>query len=102
MLNRGLATPGILISALLSTSGAQAQVTVDMSKITCEQYVLYKIQNSDFIPFWIQGYFSAKRGNTIIDAQQFKSNAEKVKAYCRMNSNVTVMQAVEKVLGIVQ
>lgn len=91
--------PGAVVLVLVSSFDAPAQVTIDMAKVTCEQYVLYKIPNSDFIPFWIQGYYSGKQGNTMIDTQRFKENAEKVKQYCRINSSVLIMQAVETVLG---
>jgi acid stress chaperone HdeB len=95
----GRTLQGAAILVLTSTFDAPAQVTIDMAKVTCEQYVLYKIPNSDFIPFWIQGYYSGKQGNTMIDTQRFKENAEKVKQYCRISSNVPIMQAVETVLG---
>ncbi len=70
--------PGAVVLVPVSSFDAPAQVTIDMAKVTCEQYVLYKIPNSDFIPFWIQGYYSGKQGNTLIDTQRFKENAEKV------------------------
>jgi len=80
-----------LIIALLSISRAQAQVTIDVSKITCELLVLYQVTNSDNIAIWLHGYYSAKQGT--VDTQAFKANANKVKGYCGMNSKVTVMQA---------
>lgn len=89
----------VAASALLWTSAAHAQVTIDVSKITCEQLVLYQITNSENIAVWLHGYYSAKQGTTTVDTQAFKANANKVRAYCRMNSKVTVMQAVETVLG---
>jgi acid stress chaperone HdeB len=98
MTHSGLAFRGIIL-ALFLVSGAQAQVTIDASKITCEQLVLYQITNSDYIAIWLHGYYSAKRDTTLVDTQAFKANANKVRTYCRMNSKVTVMQAVEKVLG---
>jgi acid stress chaperone HdeB len=89
----------VAASALLSTLTAHAQVTIDVSKITCEQLILYQITNSENIAIWLHGYYSAKQGTTTVDTQAFKANANKVKAYCRLNSKVTVMQAVETVLG---
>jgi hypothetical protein len=40
MLNRVL--PSVVLAAL-AVSAAQAQVVMDVSKITCEQYVLFKV-----------------------------------------------------------
>jgi acid stress chaperone HdeB len=84
---------------VFSISGAHAQVTIDVSKITCEQLVLYQVASSDYIAIWLHGYYSAKRDSTLVDTQAFKANANKVRTYCRMNSKETVMQAVEKALG---
>jgi acid stress chaperone HdeB len=99
MWNIERALQGAAVLALLSVVNAQAQVTIDMSKVTCEQFVLYQIPHADFIPSWIQGYFSAKRGTTVVDTLQFKANAEKVKQYCQVNSKVPIMQAVESLIG---
>jgi acid stress chaperone HdeB len=98
MTNLKLVFPGLIL-ALFSMSGAQAQVTLDISKITCEQLVQYQITNDENIAIWLYGYYNGKRGNTVVEPQKFKANANKVKRYCIMNSNVTVMQAVETVLG---
>ena len=89
----------LLIVAFLSITAAQAQVTIDVSKITCEQLVQYKITNDDSVMIWLSGYYNGKRGNTIVDPQVFKENAKKIRTHCILNSNVTVMQAVETVLG---
>jgi acid stress chaperone HdeB len=89
---------GIVLVPFLIPS-AHAQVTIDVSKITCEQFILYQITNADNIAIWLHGYHSAKRGTTVVDVQTFKENAGKLKEYCRMNFKEMVMQAVEKVLG---
>jgi acid stress chaperone HdeB len=93
------ATQVVLALVLISTGDLRAQVTIEMSRITCEQFVLYQIPNSDYIPTWMHGFYSAKKGITTIDTQQFKTDTEKVRQYCRLNSKVPLMQAVETVLG---
>jgi acid stress chaperone HdeB len=90
---------GALALVLVSGTGAGAQVTIDVSKITCEQFVLYQIPNADYIPVWLSGYYSAKRGTTLVDPQALKANIEKVRDYCRGNFKTTIMQAVETVLA---
>jgi len=88
-----------LIFALVPYSVARSQVTVDVAKITCDQFTLYKITNPDNIALWLSGYYHAKRDNTLVDTQQLKANTEKVKTYCRLKPEATVMQAVETVFG---
>jgi hypothetical protein len=41
-----------LILALEKVPLAQAQVTLDVSKITCEQYNAYKVTNPQNIAIW--------------------------------------------------
>jgi acid stress chaperone HdeB len=79
---------------------AQAQMTLDVSKITCDQFVGYKITNPRNIALWLSGYYNGKRGNTIIDTQELEQNSEKVQDYCRLNPKMPVMQAVEAVFDL--
>ena len=57
------------VFALLVVSVAQAQVTIDVSKITCEQYVLDQVIDFRTITAWLHGFYSGRRNNTVIDVQ---------------------------------
>jgi acid stress chaperone HdeB len=83
------------------TATAGAQVTLDLAKITCEQFVLFKLKDADpdQIVMWLNGYYNGKRNNTVIDVEALKVEAVKVRDYCRLNLSTTVMQAVEAALG---
>jgi hypothetical protein len=85
--------------AVLMISAAQAQVTIDVSKITCEQFRNYAITDPSNIATWLSGYYNGRRNNTIVEAQGFKHNLERLKDYCITNRTVTVMQAIEAILG---
>ena len=87
----------IFLGTLIST--AQAQVTIDVSKITCAQFRGYAITDPNNIALWLSGYYNGQRNNTIINVESFKENLGKVKDYCITNPTVTVMQAVEVLLG---
>ena len=88
-----------LVLPLMCSAPAHAQVTIDVSKITCEQFVLYQVVNSDYVAVWLDGYYSSKRNNTLVDPQAFKDNVSKVRDYCRNNMKTTIMDAVEKMLA---
>jgi len=87
------------VSALFAISVAHAQTTIDVSKISCDQLSLSKVASPDYIAIWLSGFYNGKRNNTIIDVEQLKDNAEKVRRYCLYNGKGTVMEAVEKVLS---
>ena len=91
---------GMLLGlATIPAVPAAAQTLVDVSKITCEQFLLYKITDPNNIAIWLSGYYNGKRGNTVIDVQGLQDNLSKVKDYCRSNYTTTVMKAVEVVVG---
>ena len=52
-----------LILLVASASPGQAQVTVDVSKITCDQFVHSKISTPNLIAAWLSGYYNAKQNN---------------------------------------
>ena len=79
---------------------ARAQVTVDMSKITCEQYILFTMGDPKDIAMWLSGYYNGKRNNTVINTRELREYALGVLDYCDVNKKSTVMDAVEKVMGI--
>jgi hypothetical protein len=43
------------LAAILAAS-SQAQVMIDPSKVTCDQWVKYHVANPKFIPMWLSGY----------------------------------------------
>ena len=74
---------------------------MDVSKITCDQYVHSKISSPNLIAAWLSGYYNAQRNNLLIDTQAMEDNVTKVKNYCsdEKNFKVPIMKAVETLLG---
>jgi acid stress chaperone HdeB len=94
-----LAVAAGLILALKTAPAARAQVTIDVSKITCDQYLGYKVTNPENIAIWLSGYYHGKRGDTTLDTQTLVEKAKKMRDYCRRNPQTMVMQAVETLFG---
>ena len=88
-----------LILAAAASQPAHAQVTVDLSKVTCEQWSGYKITNPQNIALWLSGYYNGKRDNTVIDTQELAAENKKLRDFCITNPQMPVMQAVEKLMG---
>ena len=91
----------IAVFALWASRFAQAQVTIDVTKVNCDQFVHHKISEPRLIAAWLSGYYNAKRNNRVIDLQTFEENLSKVTNFCsdEKNFKVPVMKAVEQVLG---
>ena len=75
---------------------AQAQVTVDVSKITCEQLEMQALPfGSRDIVFWLSGYYHREHNNTVIEPDAIKRDANNLNTYCFEHGNTTVMDAVK-------
>jgi acid stress chaperone HdeB len=77
---------------------ARAQVALDVSKITCEQFRLYTIAYPRDIALWISGYLNGERKNTVLDTQKLKDHFVKLKDYCILNPKLPVFDATQRVL----
>lgn len=86
-----------LLATLLPVSFAQAQITVDVSKITCQQFFVLKT-DPDAIAIWLGGYYHGKRGDTVVDVETFKENVKMLRVACRLSDNLKlpIMQVIEK------
>jgi hypothetical protein len=47
----------------------------------------------------LDGFYSGRRNNTVIDVQALERIADKVEEYCRSHRDMALMQAVETTLG---
>ena len=84
---------------LTASSPAEAQVTIDVAKLTCGQFATYKVASPKSIAIWLNGYHHGARGDTVIDTQLLDEDTEKIQRYCIDNPNTPLMQAVETVIG---
>ena len=75
----------------------QAQVTVDVVRITCEQLEMQALPwTSRDIVLWLSGYYHGKHDNTIIEPDAIKRDEYKLNTYCFEHGETTVMDALKK------
>jgi HdeA/HdeB family protein len=86
---------------VFSAAEARAQMTVDVAKITCRQYLFDKVLSprAPMIANWLSGYFNGLKNNTVVDVGAMARNKDKVEDYCRMNQDVTLIDAAKTALG---
>lgn len=86
-----------LVSALaLAPTVGWAQVSIDMNRITCGQFVAMPSDDGDMTAAWLSGWFNQKMGYTWIDLKAYGRNFENVRKYCTANPNDMVMAVIEK------
>ena len=86
--------------AILVSINAEAQVVIDVSKINCDQFATYKVENPENIVIWLDGYYHGTRGDMKVDVQTLTADAKKVEMYCLSKPEVPLLEAVKTVLGI--
>ena len=91
----------IIVAGVGYSAFAFAQVTLDVSKLTCKQFALHEVAKPRSVAIWLSGYYAGKRDVTTIDIQALEKKIEEIRSFCRQvdNLNMPLMQAVQKVLG---
>src|SRR5437764_15116041 len=96
---RELSAIGSFVLMAAAIFPAHAQVTLDLSKVTCDQWAGYKITNPQNIAFWLSGYHNGERRNTVLDTQALSAQTQRLRDFCLTNPQLPVMQAIEKLLA---
>jgi hypothetical protein len=92
--------PGDTIMAALERSNPQrgpitGQVKIDMSLITCKQYLSSDADRRELIAYWMSGYYRASLSEPVFDFQRFANNRKAVENYCKKHGGETVMSAIQ-------
>jgi acid stress chaperone HdeB len=85
----------LILLVVCTAQTAHAQVTVDVSKITCEQFIV--LPKADSVAIWLGGYYNGGRHNSVIDVNKFEESARDLRAACRIPDNFKrpIMQLIE-------
>lgn len=89
----------LALAGALAPSLAQAQVNIDVSKITCGEVLAMSADDqADFAAF-MSGFFAQRAGRTYVDMTLFQKNVSSVLDWCASNKNETVMAGLERAAG---
>jgi acid stress chaperone HdeB len=87
--------PGL---ALIGLQAVQAQVTIDIRKITCNEFLAGQLTDSRSLAIWLNGYLNGARGRTLIDPLSVTEN--NLIDYCVGHNNMLVLDAARNVVGV--
>ena len=92
--------PVLSLAAILGTSTAiEAQQTIDVAKITCDQFVMGKITDSRTVLIWLSGFYNGTRNNTLLDVSTLQKNSQDLTDYCFSHRKAILMNAVKSLFG---
>ncbi len=84
------------IFAVTSAGPARSQIILDMSLITCKQYLESDAERQELIAAWMSGFFNASRNQPRVDFARFAQNKKRVAKYCKSNKRETLMSAIQR------
>ena len=88
----------VTAAALAAAMPAQAQ-KVDLSTITCKQFLDMDRSNISLILMWMAGYYADQDAPAIVDFDKMKEDATKLGDYCRENPTVGLITAAEETIA---
>jgi hypothetical protein len=83
--------------ALIGLQAVQAQVTIDIATITCNQFLGDAITDSRTLGIWLSGYVNGERGKRLIDPLS-RTHISLVD-YCEGHMDMLVLDAARNVYG---
>ena len=95
-LTRGSTVAAMGLLALSAIYPARAQVILDMSLISCEQYLEYSPSRQEMVAAWMSGYFNASINQPVVSVERFEYNKRVVTDYCREHRRESFMSAMQQ------
>jgi hypothetical protein len=89
-----------LIVSAMSPTFSQAQVDIDMGRITCGELLALPEGRADVFAAWMSGWVHQKIGRTDVDLVAFNKNISNVKSWCAAHKSESVMRGLYDALGI--
>jgi len=77
---------------------SQAQVKVDMSNMTCGDWLGYTPEQQNFVRYWLSGYYSAAANMPVLNYKRLQANTAKLAAFCKKNKSNTLATAIKKAI----
>jgi hypothetical protein len=86
----------LTIAMIMAPGSGQAQVTVDMTRVTCADYVAMPPGQARTFSAWMSGWFNQKFGYITVGLNDFAKNTASVKQWCTTSPRETVMAALDR------
>jgi acid stress chaperone HdeB len=83
------------VLASIGLPAAQAQVTIDITKLTCFDFIADRLTDSRTLGVWLNGYVNGERGRTLIEPLS-AGHADLV-SYCQSHRETLVLDAARSV-----
>jgi hypothetical protein len=86
----------VAAAAALVPTVSDAQYMINMSLVTCAQYLALPPDQSRVFSAWMSGWFNQKTAYTYINLQAYERNVQNVKAWCASNPKELLMTGLQR------
>ena len=83
----------LLVAASLPSA---AQISADMNRITCGNWLGYSPEVQNFVRFWMSGYYNAAANNNVLNYDRLQRNSAKIATYCKKHKSESLPTAISK------
>ena len=89
----------LVLISVFGISAGRAQQTIDVAKITCDQFLAGRVTDSRTLSIWLSGYYNGTRHNTVVDVSAFQKHSTDLMDYCISHPDMNLMEAIKNALG---
>jgi acid stress chaperone HdeB len=89
----------ILVAAALAAATPAHAQKLDLSTISCKQFLDSSQETISLILMWMAGYFADQDDPPIVDFDKMKADAQTLAEYCAKNPTVGLITAAEETIA---
>ncbi len=89
----------LMIAAAMAVATPAHAQKVDLSTITCKQFLEMKTETVSLILMWMTGYYADQDASAVVDFDKMKEDAGKLAAYCAKNLDIGLITAAEETIA---
>jgi acid stress chaperone HdeB len=88
-----------LVAAVLAIAPPAAGQTVDLSTVTCKDFIAAKPDVIFAVMMWLSGYYTKDDDPAVVDLDKVKERTGKVVDYCKKNPTIGLVTAAEPIMA---
>jgi acid stress chaperone HdeB len=88
-----------LVAAVLAIAPPAAGQVVDLSTISCKDFVAAKQDVIFAVMMWLSGYYTKDDDPAVVDLDKVKAKTEKIVDYCKKNPTIGLVTAAEPIMA---
>ena len=84
----------IVLAAMFAMPMSASAEKIDFGKLKCSSFMELDAQTMTMFYFWLDGYASAKTGDTTLDVNAVENNLTQIMKVCKQNPKKSVLSVI--------